>query len=301
MATDFTKVSLGFAEFVSQLIHETFDAILDSQSYQLDKYLELEKALNTPANLYFENYLSREELFDFEKILLNFVPAKGLSLTQENLKTIEGIIDPSSLPKALKDRNLTEFGSDFLTNFCIEKLVATKKTTPRTLLNRPELTRLVIDSGEIKARLELFCLNESLVPTEADEAINSQSSEDLHKKSDDEKLAGKVVSKSAKLKESPKISDQMTKLDSELETKISRSNFEIKILEPSSSGNVRVSELLDKQTQLKTILIDRESLSKLKATSSAVLPSVRLIANPLSSTTTTALSSEITIRFRGIS
>ena len=66
MATDFSKISLGFAEFVSQLMYETFDAILDSQNYQLNKYLELESALNTPNSFFVDKYISEEEFTDFQ-------------------------------------------------------------------------------------------------------------------------------------------------------------------------------------------------------------------------------------------
>jgi hypothetical protein len=93
MPNDFSKVSLGFAEFVSQLIHETFDAILDSQNYQLDKYNELESALNTPNSLFMNKYISKEEYIEFQISFLGFAPEKSIHLTQANIDLINSIIE----------------------------------------------------------------------------------------------------------------------------------------------------------------------------------------------------------------
>lgn len=59
---DFKEVSLGFAEFVSQLIQETFDAVLSSQNYQLEKYAELEAKMNLPNNVFAEYYITNEQI-----------------------------------------------------------------------------------------------------------------------------------------------------------------------------------------------------------------------------------------------
>jgi hypothetical protein len=110
MATDFSKVSLGFAEFVSQLIHETFDAILDSQNYQIDRYMEIEDTLNTPNSVFRKKYISDEELNNFQNLILGFSPQKNITLTKEGIDLISSIIDSEGFAKSIKNDELTEFG-----------------------------------------------------------------------------------------------------------------------------------------------------------------------------------------------
>jgi len=263
MATDFSKVSLGFAEFVSQLIHETFDAILDSQNYQLDKYIELESALNTPNSLFMNKYISNEEYIEFQIALLGFTPTKNIQLTLTNIDILSSIIEKDDFEKSIKKNQLTDFGLKFLLEFCFVKLVENKKSKLRTLLNHPELARLIVDSGEIKAKLELFCLNETV-----------------------------------EIKQTPK-----SILAKEVSTKhnpvISKSKFDIKEIKLDKQYDIKVKEIIDNQTQLKTLLIDRSSISK-SNNSINTIPTTRMVANPISSSTTTNIFSEVTIKFKSL-
>lgn len=263
MTTDFSKVSLGFAEFVSQLIHETFDAILDSQNYQLDKYIELESALNTPNSLFMDKYISKEEYIDFQIAFLGFTPIKNIQLTQTNIDLISSVIEKDMIEKLIQKNQLTEFGLKYLMEMCLIKLVETKKSKLRTLLNHPELARLIVDSGEIKAKLEIFCLNETIETKQTSKGN---------------------LTKTVLAKNNPTIS---------------KTNFDIKEIKLDKQFDIKVKEIIDNQTQLKTLLIDRNSISK-SNNSINTIPTTRMVANPIPSSTTTNIYSEVTIKFKSI-
>ena len=53
-----------------------------------------------------------------------------------------------------------------------------KKIKTSLFLNHPELTRLIVDSGEIKAKLELFCLNETTELKPVSDKIPAKSKSD---------------------------------------------------------------------------------------------------------------------------
>jgi hypothetical protein len=150
-----------------------------------------------------------------------------------------------------------------LKEYCLNKQIESKKSKLRTLLNHPELARISIESGEIKAKLELFCLKEDKTAPVLTEV--------------------KAIKK--------------TELIEPIEQNVLRSNFDVKDIQIGKSVDLRVRELFDKQTQLKTLLIDKNSMSNISSNS---IPAVRLVANPISTSTTTNLFSEISIKFRGI-
>ena len=77
---DFKEVSLGFAEFVSQLIQETFEAILSSQNYQLEKYLEIESKLNLPNEKFIEEFITVEQIDNKEILFFGFELVKQMKI-----------------------------------------------------------------------------------------------------------------------------------------------------------------------------------------------------------------------------
>jgi hypothetical protein len=260
MATDFTKVSLGFAEFVSQLIHETFDAILDSQNYQLDKYTELEIALNTPNGMFQKNYLSEEDIKEYQLSIFGIELKANIPVTETISSTLNDIISTENIHKATQGNALTEYGLSALTEFSLSKLIELKKSKIRTLVNHSELARIMVDSGEIKVKLEMFCLNES----NAVASSNTPSPKGLSR-----------VSAST----------------------IKKSKFDIREIKFDNVHDIKVKELLDNKTQQKTLLIDKSSLMQSTSIKNSI-PTLRLIANPLPSSTTTNVFSEVTIKFR---
>lgn len=259
MSNDFSKVSLGFAEFISQLIHETFDAILDSQSYQLDKYSELQNVLNMSNTVFRKSHISDAEFINFQIETLGFLPKRNSILTQENIAFLKAILGNEDFIKSTRKDYLTDFGFNLLEDYCVNKFVDSKKSKLRTLLNHPELARLIVDSGEIKAKLELFCLNESIQQVSNPQLTASKEANPL--------------------------------------PNIQKTNFDITELKFDKFSNVRVREIFDKQTSLKTLLIDRTSFPKSNYEINTI-PTTRLIANPITSSGSTNIFSEVTIKFK---
>ena len=268
MESDFSKVSLGFAEFVSQLIHETFDAILDSQNYQIDKYLGLEKALNTSNSDYKEKYLGDDEINEFLLEELGFEIKPNLVLNENQAIILNNILSKIESNEMIKSKlTSTQFG--LIYNSFLEILVNEKKAKIKMFVERPELARLVVDSGEIKAKLNLFFLNES----------------------------SKQPSSNPKRLEKPKPSIQDKTSSNSL-------SFDLKKLDFSKSQNfgkytaLKAKELVDKETGNKIVLIDKESLKDKEINFN--IPTTRIVANPISSSNSSAISSEVIIKFRSI-
>lgn len=269
MINDFSKVSLGFAEFVSQLIHETFDAILDSQNYQIDKYLGLEKALNTSNTEFADKYLSVEEINEHVIYEVGFELKNNTILTSEQIVILSNILAKIESNEIVKSK-LTKVQFELIYNYLLEILINDKKSKIQMFVERPELARLFVDSGEIKAKLNLSFLNEEIKPI-----ANS-----VNDKITNAKL--KKVTKPI----NDKISFEVKKLDFS----------KIQIL--GKSTNLVAREIIDIETGLKTILIDKESIKSKELNFN--IPTTRIIASPINSTSPVTISSEVTIKFRSI-
>lgn len=269
MDNDFSKVSLGFAEFVSQLIHETFDAILDSQNYQIDKYLGLEKALNT-ANIEFaKKYLSPEEINEHILDEVGFELKANMILTDEQIVSLSYILSEIESKEVIKSK-LNKIQYDEIYNHLLEVLINTKKSKLQMFVERPELARLFVDSGEIKAKLNLFCLNEEIQPI------------------------SKPVSKATT---NPKLKKETIPINEKISFEVKKLDFsKIQIL--GKTTTVMAKEVIDKETGLKTILIDKESIKNKEINFN--IPTTRIVANPINSSSSSTISSEVTIKFRSI-
>lgn len=265
----FSKVSLGFAEFVSQLIHETFDAILDSQNYQIDKYLGLEKALNTSNTEFEKKYLSPEEIKEHIQTEVGFDLKPNMALTDEQIGTLSFILSEIESKEVMKSR-LNKIQYDEIYKHLVNVLINTKKSKLQMFVERPELARLFVDSGEIKAKLNLFCLNEEVKQT-ANPVIKTTSNTKIKKETT-------LISDS--------VSFEVKKLDF--------SKLEILGKIPT----INAKEVIDKETGLKTILIDKESIKNKEVDFN--IPTTRIVANPINSSSSSSISSEVIIKFRSI-
>ena len=269
MENDFSKVSLGFAEFVSQLIYETFDAILDSQNYQIDKYLGLEKALNTANTEFAKKYLSLEEINEHIFNEVGFDLKANMIMTAEQIGVLSNILSRIESSEILKSK-LTKIQYDLIHNHLLENLINQKKSKIQMFVERPELARLFVDSGEIKAKLNLFCLNEEIQP-------NSNPSN---------KTTMNTKLKKETIPINERVSFEVKKLDfSKMESL-------------SKVSTLKAKEVIDKETGLKTILIDKESIKNKELNFN--IPTTRIVANPLNSSSSSTISSEVTIKFRSI-
>ena len=104
--SDFSEVSLGFAEFVSQLLEETFDATLSAQHHQMEQYAALLQSLDMSSEDFYNEYF-----------------------------------DGDTADKPGKDEQ--------------EALVDERKSLIEMMMQKSEMPKLVVESGEIRAKLEL--------------------------------------------------------------------------------------------------------------------------------------------------
>jgi hypothetical protein len=134
MQGNMLKVSLGFSEFVSQLMYETFDAVMDSQFYQLEKYNDLSEALYMPDDLFKQKYIGNDEFNSFLEKTLGFWPKEGMIIDEKTKSMLVEIIGRDGLDEISKDGNLTGTVLSKLILFCTSKIVEEKKSSLRLFL-----------------------------------------------------------------------------------------------------------------------------------------------------------------------
>ena len=256
MANDFSKVSLGFAEFVSQLLHETFDAVLSAQNYQLEKYSEFEKALSISNESFKVLYVTDGELESRETELYGSLLTANMSVDASFIITLQKNNGNIDIQQAVVNNKLTGYGLDAARSAISDLVVNEKKAKLRQLIDHSQMVRLMVDSGEIKAKLELSNLYEQ------------------------QEQATKTV---APLKNLP--AGQPLKIVKEQMQFIPKGR--------------PAREYVDPVSKQKILLVDRTALLESQAASS-IIPRLRLVATPVTSTSSSSLFSEVTIKFKTI-
>ncbi|WP_072680469.1 hypothetical protein [Arcobacter sp. LA11] len=150
----FQKVSLGFAEFVSTLLHDVFDAAIDAQNHQFEKYMELERMIKLSNEEFANLYLSQNEVLNKEEELFSSVLSKKSIITESIYEAIEDNIT-EDINLYVKNKKLTEKGFTFLKEYSLDLLIQEKKDYLSFMLNKYESSNIAIESGEIKAKIEL--------------------------------------------------------------------------------------------------------------------------------------------------
>lgn len=261
----YNKVGLGFAEFVSQLIHETFDAILDSQNYQLEKYLELERALSISIQEFKTLYLNEEEIENYINQKLGFGLLRKMQISAKQADVLNNILkDLDETQNAKNKLSNTEY--ELIYDYFLKLLVEEKRVKIRMIVQRPELARLIVEGGEIKSKLDLTVFNQEIIEEEKVEKINT----------------------SKNSFENPKINS----LEKEGKEKLNSSFISLK--DKNRPGITMVEETINGN---QFIFIDKEIMN---TNQSIEIPTTRIIATPVSSNNSTAISSEVIIKFRNL-
>lgn len=259
--SEFKEVSLGFAEFVSQLIQETFDAILSSQNYQLEKYAELESRLNLPTDAFVANYIGSEKI-EAKKLEFFGFKIENQMLVDNSFNDflVENFDDTQNL---VTKKKLTNTGFDVITAYIENMVVESEKNILNTLINKSNASNLVIDSGVISAKLELSNL------------YSEESSTKEEKNLSDVKLKAlkKTIDKSALQKKA--------------------------FLLPTNQRKINVLNYKDAKTGKTTVLIDKNEVANIN-NSNFQIPTVRLAVQPTKLTQTSNLYSEIKINFKTV-
>lgn len=261
MDNNFDKVSLGFAEFVSQLLHETFDAVLSAQNYQLEKYLEFEKALSLSSRQFKELYISDDEINEKEIKIFGVSIKDKIQITSDLMTSIKELVKDFDVEKGIEKNKLTNFGAAILEQKVIELLADEKKEKLRQLINKSEMVRLMVDSGEIRAKLELSNLYRSDTAELPQEGAAKKRTT----------APGKTGFGTKQIMQAKEV--------------------ELK--------GIKIQEILDPVSKQKTLIIDRASL-KGSTDVSALMQKVRIVATPSQSTSNSNLFSEVVIKFKTV-
>lgn len=270
---NFNEISLGFAEFVAQLLQETFDAALSAQNHQIERYAELTNILNLSASQYSGLYLTNQDLLNKELELFGLPLKEEIMVTEEMLDRIENLVEDTS--DLIKEERLTSFGVSSLKDITLEITVEEKKSILREIINKTEMTRLHIDSGEIKAKLELSNLYQS-VEDEGEGEEGRQKANPLREeqKSDKGELKGEV--QEGPIKKIPDLG-----------------------VVPRRIENVNVNEVINPITQEKILILDKTNIPD-RVGPIQKIPNLRLVAKPASISSSANLLSEVTIKFKTI-
>ena len=269
---EFSKVSLGFAEFVSQLLHETFDAVLSAQNYQLEKYSALEKALGISTRDFRESFVNDDEIKEKEVELFGAPLSENMIIPDDLLSRVKELVPdfgPEMQDKAIRKGKLTSYGVTLFADVPLESLVAEKKGEIRQLVNHSDMVRLIVDSGEIRAKLEL---------------TNLYQSTDTEPVRDDD----------PKKEPPPELSDPPGK-----GATVKPASGATPTLKRQGLKEIKMKEIEDPVSKQKTLIIDKASVQK-SATFAGSMPNVRLIATPATSTSNSNLFSEVIIKFKTI-
>jgi hypothetical protein len=167
--SDFQTVGLGFAEFVGQLMTETFEATLNAQQYQLRRFAELQEAIDLEDDAFLQRYVDPQVILNREVLIAGAPIARQMLIARERQAYILEITEDYEDESIIYKNRLTNYGFDALRDVIDGTIVAEKKASLQALLARMEQARLVIDSGEINAKLELSSLYQS-TPTDGAEA-----------------------------------------------------------------------------------------------------------------------------------
>lgn len=260
--SDFQYVSLGFAEFVGQLLTETFEATINAQQYQLRRYAELQAAIDLPDEQFLLQFIDPQLVLTRETLIAGSPIARQMIVPPERQAFILELTEEFEEESVIFKNRLTNYGFEALRAVIDEQLVAEQKASLQALLNRMEQARLVVDSGEINAKLELSSLYQTTTGATETAAGND----------------GKTAVSGVK---------RLAASDAVLNTTLVNSTL--------SSG---VKELVDAETLEKTLFLDGATLDKTLA-ATADSP-VRISAKPLPSSTSSSVYSQVTIRFKTV-
>lgn len=263
--SDFKQVSLGFAEFVGQLLTETFEASINAQQYQIQRYTEFESILAKSDAQFLLDHIDGQAIVDREIEIAGAPIARQMELTDEQQAYILELTEAFEDHSIIYQNRLTNYGFESLRTVIDQMMIDEQRQLVRSLLERIEQTRLVVDSGEINAKLELTSLVESSSQTEHDSH---------HTASESDTVKAKRLSPDASVISTEK---------------------EVSLNEFTLSSDFK--SYIDPITKEETLLIDKASLQKDTALK---LEPLRLKAKPLPSSTNSQIFSEVSIRFKTV-
>ncbi|BCE00065.1 hypothetical protein [Marinicellulosiphila megalodicopiae] len=265
--SDYSEVSLGFAEFVGQLLNETFEATLSAHQHQLDRYQDIRKALALPSVLFVEQFVDQSIIESKEIEITGDVLTRQMPIKDEYVDYILELTEDYEEQTVVYNGKLTNYGFDALTEVILEMVSDEAKSGLQLLLRQGEQARLVVDSGEITAKLEL-----TNVYQKTEETNNNQ-----------------IIEKTLKTEKliTPANLDGLSTI-----------NKNIKINNLIANTQILPIKEISLKDNTQTIFIDKEQVQQV-GNSSGQLP-VRISAKPATTSSTANILSQVTIRFKTV-
>lgn len=272
---DFSEVGLDFAGFVGALLDETFEALLQAQHQQVQRYAELRAALDLSDADFAARHLPAGLLDDRAEALIGGWPVVGTALDDPLRTALARLLGDPALDGIVgEDGRLTADGLARIEDAIAARAVADRRAALAAVLGRAEQARLMVDSGEITARLHLSAVMEGgeaspAAPTdEAPIATPTTTRRKAASTVDAKPVAAEPLASAALVDDMRRAAEAM-------------------------GGRLHVSE----DGQAPTVIVDRATLAERPTASRS---STRIIARPLSVAERRegTLSSAITLHFR---
>jgi len=108
--SDFQYVSLGFAEFVGQLLTETFEATINAQQYQLRRYAELQAAIDLPDEQFLLQFIDPQLVLTRETLIAGSPIARQMIVPPERQAFILELTEEFEEESVIFKNRLTNYG-----------------------------------------------------------------------------------------------------------------------------------------------------------------------------------------------
>ena len=297
--SDYTQVALGFSEFVGQLLTETFEATINAQQYQLSRYAELEAMADLPDEEFLIRYVDPQTVLNREIAYAGAPIARQMEVPASRQPLLLELTEEYEEQSVIFKNRLTNYGFDSLREVIDSMVVSEQKSQLRALLARMEQARLVVDSGEITAKLELNSVYQAPQSTDGETALPDASTVKSARLAMSTPLTTDVATANT-----TDVDPVKTPVDSTTDSgkvpvdsePVKPSIDNLAMLDRSIYDGIKTLE--DPLTKETTLLFDKEVLDK--AVNTGTDGPVRITAKPLASSATSSVFSEVTIRFKTV-
>ncbi|MTB53489.1 hypothetical protein [Lewinella sp. W8] len=257
---EYEKVSLGFAEFTAKLIEESFEAILSSQQYQIERYLRLTESLDADEPI---SGLVKEEEVD-EEIRSRFgsLLSRGMVLSNEESDRLAGLPEPVNLPGG---ERINAEGEAAIRAIITDLVYERKTEVLRTMINQSALARIHVTEGELETKLELS----NLIPRQEEPPVTK-----------------KTASRKAQRKVDLGTVEQVQPGFSMSDPRVTKVNLK-RIKDPDTGAEIVVVDR-------------NKLLEASRKTAVASVPDLRLIAKPATNSSSSSILATLKIKFKTV-
>ncbi len=146
-------VNLGFAEFVSLLVRETFDSIVNSQLEQIIKIEEFNAVLTSNGDSFALQFIKDDDIkSEIEQVFSTDILSNTIEYSAEEIKEITDLTSEITTAD-FKNGKMLDSGKSKVVKYATSRIIERKKAVIQAALMSSLIPKLQIDSGEITAKL----------------------------------------------------------------------------------------------------------------------------------------------------